>query len=138
MAWTLAIAGAVVGAGPSAGDPRIDYMLQCQGCHLGDGTGLPGSVPSLSGEIGLYLKVPDGRSYLVRVPGSAQSTLDDGALASVLNWMIREFGPADVARDFRPYEAQEVARWRSEPLIDVAGERRKLAARIAALDVGSD
>ncbi|MGH0036197.1 MAG: c-type cytochrome [Myxococcota bacterium] len=117
-----------------AGDPRIDYMLQCQGCHLPDGTGLAGSVPSLAGEIGRFLLVPGGRAFLVRVPGSAQSVLDDRALAEVLNWMVREFGPDEVASDFRPYGAEEVARWRSEPLVDVAGVRRELVARIAALE----
>ena len=28
-----------------AGSPAVDYALNCQGCHLDDGTGTPGSVP---------------------------------------------------------------------------------------------
>ncbi len=119
----------------SAGSPHVDYMLQCQGCHLADGRGSPGAVPSLVDRIGLFLTVPEGRAFLVQVPGSAQSPLDDAALAGVLNWMIRSYGPARIARDFRPYEAAEVARYRSRPLIDVEARRRELIARIDARPV---
>ena len=85
---TLALGGA---SAASAETPQILYMLQCQGCHLADGTGAPGAVPSLEG-MGRFLSVPGGREYLVRVPGSAQSPLSDLELAEVLNWMLREFG----------------------------------------------
>ena len=80
---------------------KIDYMLECQGCHLPDGSGSSqGSVPSLLDSVGRFVTVPAGRSFLVRVPGSAQSPLDDARLAAVLNWMIRNFGPAQVAAKF--------------------------------------
>ena len=39
---------------------RIDYMLQCQGCHLPDGRGIAGAVPSLQGIPGAFLRLPDG------------------------------------------------------------------------------
>jgi mono/diheme cytochrome c family protein len=106
--------------------PRIDYMLQCQGCHGAAGRGAPGTVPSLAG-VGRFLAVPGGREYLVRVPGSSQSALDDAELAEVLNWMIREFDP----RDFAPYTAEEVARVRRPPLDDVEAVRRELERRLA-------
>jgi hypothetical protein len=78
--------------------------------------------------------VPGGREYLVRVPGSAQSPLTDSSLAEVLNWMIREFGPATVARDFVPFDAEEVARYRNPPLTDVEELRRGLLHRIEAAE----
>jgi hypothetical protein len=118
-------------------DPRVDYMIQCQGCHLADGSGLPGAVPPLQGRLGRFLEVPGGRAFLVKVPGSAQSALDDARLASVLNWMIRRFGPKTVAARFRPYDAAEVARWRREPLVDVAAERARIVSRIDAADRAS-
>ena len=107
--------------------PRVNYMLQCQGCHGADGRGAPDTVPSLEG-VGRFLAAPEGREYLVRVPGSSQSALDDAALAEVLNWMIREFDP----RDFAPYTAEEVARVRRPPLDDVDAARRELERRIGA------
>jgi hypothetical protein len=113
-----------------AEDPRIDYMLQCQGCHLADGAGTPGGVPPLKDFVGRFLEVPGGRAFLIRVPGSAQSPLDDARLAAVLNWMVRRFGPPRVAADFRPFTADEVARHRRPPLADVEAVRRELVRRM--------
>jgi mono/diheme cytochrome c family protein len=130
-AAAFALAGLV--AGPSAGEsPRILYVLHCQGCHLADGTGKPGEVPSLAGSVGRFLAVPGGRAYLVQVPGSAHSPLDDGQLAAVLNWMVAAFGPAEAAAGLVPYDAAEVARYRATPLVDVAGARAGLLRRLAA------
>ena len=127
VSLTLAMGGA---SGASAETPRILYMLQCQGCHLADGTGALGSVPSLEG-LERFLAVSGGREYLVRVPGSAQSPLSDRELAAVLNWMIREFGPAEIAATFVPFSAGEVAGVRHPPLTDVESVRRDLLRRIA-------
>jgi hypothetical protein len=115
-----------LGAAAHAGEPRIDYMLQCQGCHLEDGSGLPGVVPPLRGSVGRFLGVPGGREYLVRVPGSAQSPLGDAELAAVLNFLVREFGPADASAGFVPFDAAEVARLRRPPLTEVESVRREL------------
>jgi mono/diheme cytochrome c family protein len=120
---------AAMGAPASAESPRILYMLQCQGCHLADGAGAPGTVPSLS-RVGRFLTVKGGRAYLIRVPGSATSSLSDGELAEVLNWMVREFGPAAVAADFAPFDAGEVAAVRRPPLADVDSARRELIGRL--------
>ena len=67
----------------------------------------------------------------VRVPGSSQSSLSDLELAAVLNWMLREFGPAEIAADFAPFSADEVAGVRHPPLTDVESVRRDLLRRIA-------
>lgn len=125
----------VLGAGGASASPAVDYALECQGCHGADGSGPGRGVPDLRDNVGRFLSVPGGRAYLIRVPGSAQAPLDDAALAEVLNWMIRSFGPAEVARDFRPYLAPEVAAQRGNPLVDVEGARRELLrAMEAALD----
>jgi hypothetical protein len=116
--------------GAGAETPQINYMLHCQGCHLADGAGSPDAVPALRGFVGNFLKVPSGRQYLVRVPGSAQSPLSDADLAEVLNWMVREFGPAEIAADFAPFQPEEVARYRDPPLTDVESVRRELLRSI--------
>jgi cytochrome c553 len=113
-----------------AGDPQLDYMLQCQGCHGPAGSGSGGSVPALQGQVARFLHVPGGREYLIRVPGSAQSSLDDADLAALLNWIVRRFGPADAAAQFAPFSASEVARYRPEPLVEVEPVRRELLRRI--------
>lgn len=117
-------------AAAAAPDPRIDYLLQCQGCHREDGGGTPGAVPPLAGSVGRFLRVAGGREYLVRVPGSSQSPLDDARLAAVLNWMLVRFDPDALPADFAPFTAEEVARVRRPPLVDVAGERRRLLAAL--------
>ena len=127
VAGVLALAGA---SPTSAETPQTQYMLQCQGCHRADGSGSPGAVPSLTGFMGTFLTVPGGREYLVRVPGSAQSPLNNADLARVLNWMIRAFGPAAIAADFEPFRADEVGRFRASPLTDVDSVRRALIRAI--------
>lgn len=106
--------------------PHINYMLHCQGCHLPGGVGHPGIVPSLAGNVGKFLNVEGGRKYLVQVPGSAQSTLDDGELAAVLNWLLPKFDPVNTPLNFQPYNAQEIARYRSVPIQNVTEIRTKL------------
>ena len=123
----------VASAAPARAEtPQVDYMLQCQGCHRADGGDTPGSVPPLRGFVGRFLTVPGGREYLIRVPGSSQSPLDDGELAAVLNWMIERFGPTAVSAAFTPFTAEEVARVRRPPLTDVERVRRDLVSRMAA------
>ena len=104
-------------------------MLHCQGCHLPGGIGHPGLVPNLAGEVGLFLASDGGRRYLVQVPGAAQSDLEDGELAGVLNWMLAEFDPARVGEDFEPYTEAEVAQYRSTKLIAVSATRSALLAQ---------
>jgi len=128
----------LVAAAPGAANgPRQDYQLQCQGCHLADGSGSEGAdvsplagVPDLRGRIGRFASLPQGRAYLVGVPGSAQSPLDDAELAAVLNWMVREFDPVVAERGFPPFDEHEVERLR-RPLADVASVRARLLRALA-------
>lgn len=124
----LALASLTTTAGADAGK---DYMLQCQGCHMADGRGSPGSVPDLRKHLGLFLTVAGGREYLIRVPGSAQSPLSNAELADVLNWMIRKFGPAEVSSRFSEFTSEEIALNR-KPLVDVEPLREILLERIAS------
>ena len=136
MSWQrrtmMAAALAVAVAAPAYGGPSTDYLLQCRGCHGPDGAGAPGAAPSFRGQVGRFLAVPGGREYLIRVPGTAQSELDDARTAALLNWLVREFSSAEVPADFTPYSAGEVARWRRSPLIDVWATRRELVQAIEA------
>lgn len=126
MRRRLAFALATLLCASAAADPRIDYMLQCQGCHLADGGGKPGAVPALRGSVGRFLAAPGGREFLVRVPGSSQSPLSDARLAAVLNWVLEHFDPGHLPPDFTPFTADEVARVRRPPLTDVESARRAL------------
>jgi len=124
----LAVAAAGLLITTAHADSRQDYILHCRGCHGPDGAGAAGAVPSFRGEMARFLQVEGGREYLVRVPGTAQSELSDARIASLLNWMLYEFSPAQIPPDFRPYTEEEVARLR-RPLVDVAAMRARLFAQ---------
>ncbi|MAE96749.1 MAG: hypothetical protein CL910_19040 [Deltaproteobacteria bacterium] len=118
------------GARPS-NEPRVDWMLQCQGCHQADGSGAPRSgVPNLVGSVARFLSVPGGREYLVRVPGASGSNLTDSELAAVLNWMVQTFGPAEHAHAAAPYTTAEVTRVRRPPLTEVEALRARLLEQL--------
>jgi len=112
--------------------PQIDYILHCQGCHLADGSGTPGKVPALKHEAGRFLTVSGGREFLIRVPGTAQSALNDEEVAGVLNWILQNFSKDELPSDFVPYSTQEVSRYRHQPLADVSTVRAALIEDIAA------
>jgi mono/diheme cytochrome c family protein len=109
----------------AAYEPRVNYQLQCMGCHTADGAGQPGRVPSVRDSLGRLALTPEGRSYLIRVPGVAQSPLSDADTAAVLNWMIKTLSDSPPER-FDAITAEEVARWRHQPLADVTAARARL------------
>ena len=111
---------------------EADYMLNCQGCHLPDGSGFPArQVPDLRNQMGRFLSVPGGREFLVQVPGSAQTALNDADLARLLNWMLLRFSAAQLPADFQPYTAAEIGALRRQPLAQVSEVRSELLERIA-------
>lgn len=126
--WSAAV-GLLAAATPvSAESAAVNYMLHCRGCHLADGAGSPGKVPALKDSVGLFLTIPGGREYLVRVPGSAQAPISDAELAELLNWLLERFGP--VSADFEPFTRAEVAALRHPPLTEVERVREELMRRI--------
>ena len=116
-----------------AWSPETNYRLHCEGCHLADGVATPGQVPALAGSVATFLRAPDGRAYLARVPGVANASLSDADLAALLDWTLRRFDAADLPADFAPYTAAEVAHWRAQPLVDVTATRTKLLESIESV-----
>lgn len=114
---------------------HFNYQMFCQGCHTPDGSGAM-SVPQMKGHVGYFLEIPRGREYLVRVPGSATSALDDEQLAEVLNWIILEFAGESIAKDYRRYTPAEVGQLRQAPLNEVAQYREQLLVEIASAKSG--
>jgi len=114
----------------AAGTPELDYMLECRGCHLEDGRGAPGAVPSLEG-VGRFLRTSRGREYLVRVPGSAQSRLTDVELAALLDWIVLRFDPETADAGFERFDPAQVGRWRSVPLVEVDALRAALLEELS-------
>src|SRR5438270_13715998 len=79
---------------------QANYMLNCMGCHLPDGSGAAGNVPSVRESLVTLSSSAAGRRFRGQAPGASQSPLTDLGLAQVLNWMVRNPSapavPADV------------------------------------------
>jgi len=115
-----------------AGDrPRINFLLHCSGCHQQDGSGsVANGIPDMKDRVGHFLRLPEGRAFLVQVPGTSQSSLGDGETAELLNWMVGALSRNAVPPDFLPYTRDEVSRLRASPLNDVPAARASVVGRL--------
>jgi hypothetical protein len=111
-------------------EPQVNYQLHCMGCHLADGSGEADRVPSVRATLVPFSMFANGRDYVLRVPGVAQSPLDDADVAAVLNWMARNLSDTPVPTGFRDYDAREVQTVRARPLVQVKALRRELIERM--------
>ncbi|HVW67613.1 MAG TPA: hypothetical protein VHB68_01505 [Steroidobacteraceae bacterium] len=111
--------------GAAAYEPQINYMLHCMGCHTPDGSGEPGRVPDMKPTLVPFAASPDGRRYLVQVPGASQSQLSNAELADLLNWMIQNLSLTKPSR-FTHYTEAEVASYRGKTLVAVRATRERL------------
>ena len=113
---------------------KFHYQMFCQGCHTPDGSGY-NAIPALKNFMGYFLRSERGRAFMVQVPGSATSTLDDAELAEVLNWSIENFAGSSMPESgYQPYTAVEVGELRQQPLQEIEKHRAAVLAEIAALD----
>ncbi len=113
----------------SQGNPRLDYMLQCQGCHGADGgPRLDADIPTLIDLVPRFLTSEEGREFLLRVPGVSQAPLSNEAVARLMNWLLENYRSSDEAPHFTPYLASEVERARKSAPLDVAATRARLLA----------
>ena len=134
LLWPLLVAGA---GAVEINEERaqFNYQMFCQGCHTPDGLGAL-TVPRMKDHVGYFLETPRGREYLVRVPGSATSALNDDQLAEVLNWILVEFAGDSLAPNYVAYTSDEVGRMRLEPLNEVEDYRVELLVEIARAKTG--
>jgi hypothetical protein len=116
----------------NAYEPNVNYMLSCMGCHIENGAGAPGKVPSFRNTIVAFAQLAAGRRYLVQVPGTSQSPLSNREVAELLNWMMRNLSTRPMPPGLADFTEAEVASYRAQRLTDVAGSRANLLAAIAA------
>ena len=109
----------------------FNYQMFCQGCHVADGSGHK-SVPQLRGFMHNFMASQQGREYLIRVPGAANSVLNNAELAEVMNWMLREFGTPSDSQVWQPYNADEVGEYRQSPLNETVHYRENLIVSLLA------
>jgi cytochrome c553 len=109
--------------------PAQDYILNCMGCHGTQAQGVPGKIPPLANMLSRFMRTPEGRNYVLRVPGAANSALSDAQLAAVLNWLAVTYdsGTSNVA----PFTSQEVSAVRRRPMISVLATRSAVVRSLA-------
>jgi mono/diheme cytochrome c family protein len=129
LAGTGLAASALTGA--ASASPGQDYMLYCMGCHGAEAQGVPGKVPPLAGALARFMRTSEGRNYVLRVPGAANSVLSDARLAAVLNWLTERYAAPEEPRP-APFTEEEVTRTRHVPLADVQAARREVVRKLAA------
>ena len=91
-----------------------------------DGSGQAGRVPSIRHSLVLFSATREGRDYIVRVPGVAQSPLSDADTAALLNWMARNLSDLKLPPGFVDYSEAEVQSLRHRPLAKVSDMRARL------------
>lgn len=120
-------------AQPATGKPRNAYVLHCAGCHAMDGSGHPDKgVPSMRGVLGHFMKRPEGRAFLLQVPGVNNAGLSDAQIAEVTNWMVSQFSADTAPAGWPAYSAAEVAEARRHRPLDVARARAALVQQLRA------
>jgi cytochrome c553 len=125
---------ALVLAGAADAGPGQDYMLYCMGCHGAEARGVPGKIPPLAGSLARFMRTSEGRDYVLRVPGAANSALSDAQLAAVLNWLAMRY-PAAGEPSPAPFTVEEVTRARRTPLASVQERRREVIRGLGAAGV---
>jgi hypothetical protein len=128
----VATATLALGVAPAAlgYEPRVNFQLQCMGCHHADGSGEEGRVPSVRRTLVSFSATAEGRDFVLRVPGVAQAPLSDTEIAALLNWMARNLSDLPLPGGFVDYTADEVGRARHRPLAAVREVRSRLLSGI--------
>jgi hypothetical protein len=129
---TLALLSALAGfPAAHALEPSINYALHCMGCHTPDGSEVPDRVPAIRTTMLPFARMPEGRKFLVQVPGASQSSLSNAELADLLNWMIDTLASGTADRSFTRFTEQEVADYRRHVLTGVRATRERLLAQVS-------
>jgi hypothetical protein len=136
------VLGALLAAASACGRAEVkvyrgserDYILHCSGCHSMDGSGHPESgVPDFRGQVGYFLQLPEGRAFLMQVPGLLNAGLPDQRRAAVTNYVVTTFAGASLPREFLPYSAEEAKRYAESRPADIAARRRQLYERLNSM-----
>jgi hypothetical protein len=111
-----------------------DYVLHCSGCHSMDGSGHPEfGVPDFRNQVGYFLRLPEGRAFLMQVPGLLNAGLPDGRRAAVTNYVVKTFAGDSLPPDFLPYTTEEAKRYRENRPADIAAKRAQLYQQLNGL-----
>lgn len=108
-----------------------NWTLNCRGCHRLGAVGLGKDMPNMNGEVAKFLSVEGGVEYLSRVPGIANSPLNNEELADLVNWMLVRYDAEHIPADFTGFTAAQIGPLRKDPYNTAARTvRAKLIIKI--------
>jgi mono/diheme cytochrome c family protein len=130
------------------------FGTNCSPCHQPGGQGVPGAYPPLKDTVGAYVRVPEGRAYLVHVvafgmTGAISSQgqtyngfmqpwtqLSDADVTDVLNHILVTLNTAFLPTGFVPFTADEVHTLRAKHLSfdAVRSEREAVVKALGTAD----
>ncbi|WP_224701172.1 c-type cytochrome [Devosia aquimaris] len=117
---------------------KVNFVLKCAGCHLNDGTGMPASgIPDFVGKVGVFAAVPEGRAYLLHVPGVIGSSLSDAQIADVLNYIMDTWAGESLPADYVPFDAAEVRDLRLQDIGNAVKYRRVVVEKLEAMGLSA-
>ena len=141
MTWLKAILITLLASGIATGAeraPKANFILKCAGCHLSDGTGMPASgIPDFVGKVGVFAALPEGRAYLLHVPGVIGSSLTDAQIAGVLNYLMQTWAGASLPTDYVPFDATEVSALRQQHIGNAVNYRRVVVEKLEAMGLSA-
>ncbi|MBB2172577.1 cystathionine beta-lyase [Gluconacetobacter asukensis] len=114
---------------------RTTYLEKCGGCHGIEGQSGQTYIPTLRDRIGTLSCTPEGRAYLLTVPGVSMSLIrDDALMAQVMNFVLFDLGGHSTPPGTTPFTAEEVHAQRGHPLstTDLLAVRAQVWARAIA------
>lgn len=125
-------------AGAAERTAKANFVLKCVGCHLSDGTGMPASgIPDFVGKVGVFAAIPEGRAYLLHVPGVIGSSLTDGQIADVLNYIMDTWAGASLPNHYVPFDAAEVSALRKQDIGNAVNYRRTVVEKLETLGLST-
>jgi len=115
------------------------FIQHCSGCHGlgGDGGSVTSGIPRFQDSVGAFADDDEGRTYVLHVPGVANTSLDDEEIAAVLNYVMTRWGGKSLPDNYRAFTREEVARRRQYAISDVVALRRKVVARLRSRGIGT-
>lgn len=123
---TVGLLVAMLALAPNARAAGSMFDARCIVCHQANARGVPGIYPPLADTIGAYVRLPQGRTYIIHVVvhGSAGNIVShgvpyyglmpsfashsDATIAATLNDVLRRFNQKLLPRNFKPITAAEV------------------------------
>ncbi|MCW5625270.1 MAG: cytochrome c [Burkholderiales bacterium] len=134
LPFALVCAFAQAGDGGEDVRARNDYLLHCSGCHGVDGTGKPQKgIPRFTDQVGYFVTLPEGRAFLMQVPGLMTAGMSDARNAAVTTWLVKAFAGPSLSVDFKPYTVEEAKQYRASRPVDITARRNSLYAELLGL-----